>query len=139
MGQCPVDVNPLPIGSWATAALVQLLMAALMVKEIRCHRVCMAPVLLEAPSSFTLQCCMQGKAKETLTDNKIPDGDLCGIWPPTPKSWGRCPWRAEGFDISALYPLDQRGTFTMQWKMAGWNMSPWFPSDSLGTPSRGQE
>ncbi|KAM7330757.1 hypothetical protein ACRRTK_009946 [Alexandromys fortis] len=33
-GQCPVDINPLPIGSWATAALVQLLMAALMVKEI---------------------------------------------------------------------------------------------------------
>ena len=71
MGICPVDVNPLPIGSCATAALVQLLMAALMVTEIRWHPVGMVLVLLEATSSFTLQCCMQGKAKETVTDNKI--------------------------------------------------------------------
>ncbi|KAH0501407.1 Disks large-like protein 5, partial [Microtus ochrogaster] len=40
IGQCPVDVNSLPIGSWATAALVKLLMAAVMVKKIRWHGVC---------------------------------------------------------------------------------------------------
>ena len=83
-GQCPVDVNPLPIVIWATAALVQLLMSALMVTEIRWHPVGMAPVLLEATSSFTLWYCMLGKIKKTVTDNKILNGDLSGICPPSP-------------------------------------------------------
>ena len=86
MGQCPVDVNSLLICSWATAALVQLLISALMVLEIRWHPVCMVPVLLEAPSSLTLQCCMPGKTKETVTDNKIPNGDLSGICSPYPRT-----------------------------------------------------
>ena len=84
MCQCPVDVNPLPVGSWATAALVQLLMAALMVTEIRWHPVGMVAVLLETPCSFTLEYCMPGKTKETITGNKILNGDLSGIFPPCP-------------------------------------------------------
>lgn len=80
-GGSPVDINSLPSGNWATAALVQLPMPTLMMMEIRWYPVGMVPVLLEAPSSFSLQYCMPGRTEGRVTGNKITNGDLSGIFP----------------------------------------------------------
>ena len=83
-GSIPSGCQPLAHWQLGHSCLSAPPYAALMVMEIRWHPVCMVPVLLEVPSRFTLQCCMPGKTKETVTDNKIPNGDLSGICPASP-------------------------------------------------------
>ena len=122
--------TPCP-GSWATAALVQLLMAALMVTEFTWHPVGMAPLLLEALSSFTLQCCMPGKTKETVTDNKIQNGRIWHLASQvleqvSLESWGF--WR-----ICSLHSksLGEHSPCNKKWQAEYVPMVPqWLPGDT---------